>query len=86
MPRPLPKEFLDWQVKLRRETMVERNGAPHIGVVPTVAVARPATPKKPAAAAPAAAPTAPERVRTPVATAGAALSLPAGDDSEWTQF
>lgn len=39
--RPLPKEFLDWQVKLRRMTMLERNGAPHIGVVPTIAVARP---------------------------------------------
>jgi len=39
--RALPKEFLDWQVALRRHTMVERNGAPHIGVVPVVSVTRP---------------------------------------------
>lgn len=40
-PTPLPKEFLNWQVALRRHTMTERNGAPHIGVVPTVCVKRP---------------------------------------------
>jgi len=39
--QPLPKEFLEWQVQLRRWTMRERNGAPHIGVVPVVQVARP---------------------------------------------
>lgn len=38
---PLPKEFLNWQVALRRFTMTDRNGAPHIGVVPTVTVKRP---------------------------------------------
>ncbi|HPG27044.1 MAG: hypothetical protein H6748_04575 [Spirochaetaceae bacterium] len=38
---PLPKEFLAWQVALRNHTMHERNGAPHIGVVPIVAVRRP---------------------------------------------
>jgi len=39
--RPLPKELLDWQVALRRYTMVSRNGAPHIGVVPTVLAKHP---------------------------------------------
>lgn len=39
--QPLPKEFLDWQVVLRHHTMVARNGAPHIGVVPTVMVKHP---------------------------------------------
>lgn len=43
VPRDLPKEFLDWQVQLRLHTMVERAGAPHIGVVPLVNVARPGT-------------------------------------------
>ena len=38
---PLPKEFLNWQVALRLFTMTDRNGAPHIGVVPTVTVKRP---------------------------------------------
>lgn len=38
---PLPKEFLHWQVVLRRHTMIARNGAPHIGVVPTVMVNHP---------------------------------------------
>lgn len=37
----LPKEFLHWQVALRRHTMLARNGAPHIGVVPTVMVRHP---------------------------------------------
>ena len=36
----LPKEFLDWQVALRRHTMLERNGSPHIGVVPVVVARR----------------------------------------------
>lgn len=39
--QPLPKEFLNWQVALRLHTMKDRNGAPHIGVVPTVVVKRP---------------------------------------------
>ena len=38
---PLPEEFLEWQVQLRRHTMHERNGAPHIGVVPLLFVHRP---------------------------------------------
>lgn len=38
---PLPKEFLNWQVTLRHFTMTDRNGAPHMGVVPTVLVKRP---------------------------------------------
>lgn len=38
---PLPKEFLNWQVALRLHTMTDRNGAPHIGVVPTATVHRP---------------------------------------------
>ncbi|MCL4684884.1 hypothetical protein KJ059_09040 [Myxococcota bacterium] len=40
-PRPLPREFLDWQVALRRHTMEERHGAPHAGVAPLVTVHRP---------------------------------------------
>ena len=40
-PRPLPREFLEWQVALRRHTMEERNGAPHAGVAPLVTVQRP---------------------------------------------
>lgn len=42
-PRPLPKEFLDWQIALRLYTMQERRGAPHMGVVPIVTVKRPGT-------------------------------------------
>lgn len=38
-----PKDFLGWQVALRHHTMVDRNGAPHIGVVPIVTVKRPGT-------------------------------------------
>ena len=38
---PLPEEFLEWQVRLRRHTMTDRNGAPHIGVIPLVFVKRP---------------------------------------------
>ncbi len=39
--RPMPREFLEWQVALRRHTMEERNGAPHAGVAPLVTVRRP---------------------------------------------
>lgn len=39
--RPLPREFLDWQVKLRRWTMEASHGAPHAGVAPLVTVRRP---------------------------------------------
>lgn len=39
--KPMPKEFLSWQVALRHHTMHERNGAPHVGVVPVVCVKRP---------------------------------------------
>jgi hypothetical protein len=39
--RPLPPEFLAWQVALRRRTMFEDNGAPHAGVAPLVVVRQP---------------------------------------------
>jgi hypothetical protein len=39
--RPLPAEFLEWQVKLRAWTMIARNGSPHAGVAPLVAVGQP---------------------------------------------
>lgn len=39
--RALPREFLDWQVALRRHTMDERYGAPHAGVAPLLTVRRP---------------------------------------------
>ena len=39
--RPLPQEFLDWQVALRRRTMFEDNGAPHAGVAPLVIAGQP---------------------------------------------
>ena len=39
--RPLPPEFLAWQVALRRRTMFEANGAPHAGVAPLVVVRQP---------------------------------------------
>ncbi|MGH0028882.1 MAG: hypothetical protein ACQGVC_03760 [Myxococcota bacterium] len=39
--RPLPQEFLDWQVALRKRTMFESNGAPHAGVAPLVVVGQP---------------------------------------------
>jgi len=42
--RPLPKEFLDWQVALRHHTMVERNGSPHVGVAPLLTVRHPGHP------------------------------------------
>jgi hypothetical protein len=39
--RPLPPDFLAWQVALRRRTMFEDNGAPHAGVAPLVLVRQP---------------------------------------------
>lgn len=42
--RPLPKEFLDWQVSLRLHTMLERNGSPHVGVAPILTVRHPGHP------------------------------------------
>lgn len=36
--RPLPREFLEWQVALRHHTMIDRRGAPHAGVAPLVTV------------------------------------------------
>lgn len=39
--KPLPREFLEWQVALRRHTMDERYGAPHAGVAPLLSVRRP---------------------------------------------
>ncbi len=39
--RPLPHEFLDWQVKLRLHTMEESHGAPHAGVAPLLTVTAP---------------------------------------------
>jgi len=41
--RPLPAEFLAWQVALRRHTMESRHGAPHAGVAPLVLARRPGT-------------------------------------------
>jgi hypothetical protein len=38
---PLPTEFLEWQVKLRKWTAVERHGAPHAGVAPVLCVQQP---------------------------------------------
>jgi len=40
---PMPAEFLEWQVKLRRWTMLHRHGAPHAGVAPLVCVRQPGT-------------------------------------------
>lgn len=40
-PKPLPPEFLDWQVKLRLWTMEQQHGAPHAGVAPLVVVRSP---------------------------------------------
>jgi hypothetical protein len=37
---PLPQEFLEWQVALRRWTVEARRGAPHAGVVPLVLVSQ----------------------------------------------
>ena len=39
--RPLPTDFLEWQVALRRWTMLESHGAPHAGVAPLVVVRQP---------------------------------------------
>jgi hypothetical protein len=39
--KPLPPEFLDWQVKLRLFTMEQQHGAPHAGVAPLVVVKSP---------------------------------------------
>ena len=39
--KPLPPEFLDWQVKLRLWTMEQQHGAPHAGVAPLVVVRAP---------------------------------------------
>ena len=39
--RPLPAGFLDWQLKLRAHTMLERHGAPHAGVAPLLTARRP---------------------------------------------
>ncbi|MEM7410333.1 MAG: hypothetical protein AAF430_08875 [Myxococcota bacterium] len=39
--RPLPAEFLEWQVKLRAWTMHETHGAPHAGVAPLLVVRQP---------------------------------------------
>lgn len=38
--RPLPPEFLRWQVRLRRHSMEERHGSPHVGVAPLLSVRR----------------------------------------------
>ncbi len=38
---PLAREFMEWQAALRLHTMIERNGAPHVGVAPLVTVKRP---------------------------------------------
>jgi len=39
--RALPREFLDWQIALRRHTAAARRGVPHAGVAPLVTVSRP---------------------------------------------
>jgi hypothetical protein len=39
--RPLPADFLEWQVALRRWTMLETHGAPHAGVAPLLVVRQP---------------------------------------------
>lgn len=39
--RPLPHEFLDWQVRLRAWTAEARAGSPHIGVAPVLVVRMP---------------------------------------------
>lgn len=39
--RPVPTEFLEWQVKLRAWTMVHQHGSPHAGVAPLIAVGQP---------------------------------------------
>jgi hypothetical protein len=42
-PAPLPIEFLEWQVELRRWTAETRNGSPHVGVAPLLVVRRSGT-------------------------------------------
>jgi hypothetical protein len=37
----MPREILDWQVRLRRHTMKQRGGAPHVGVAPLLVVRHP---------------------------------------------
>ena len=39
--RPLPADLLEWQVALRRWTMLESHGAPHAGVAPLLIVRQP---------------------------------------------
>ena len=39
--RPLPAEFLSWQVALRRWTMIESHGSPHAGVAPLLPARQP---------------------------------------------
>jgi hypothetical protein len=41
--RPLPTEFLEWQVRLRHWTMAHRHGSPHAGVAPLCCVRQPGT-------------------------------------------
>ena len=41
--KPLPAEFLAWQVSLRKHTMDVRHGSPHAGVAPLVIARRPGT-------------------------------------------
>jgi hypothetical protein len=38
---PMPEDLLAWQVELRRHTMQERNGKPHVGVAPVLTVRTP---------------------------------------------
>lgn len=38
--RAIPRDFMAWQVALRRHTMTERRGSPHVGVAPLVTVRR----------------------------------------------
>ena len=42
--RPLPRDFLEWQVELRRHTAEVRGGSPHVGVAPLVTVRHPSLP------------------------------------------
>ena len=41
--KPLPEEFLAWQVELRADTMAADGGRPRAGVAPLLTVARPAS-------------------------------------------
>ena len=40
-PVPMPEDVLAWQVELRRHTMQERAGKPHVGVAPVLTVRAP---------------------------------------------